>query len=84
LHPYLVWHDVHMNREILDHFLAAATVYLTLHAAERFGWTRYAMPSAMRIAAGISVPSGFRPTRAWPRAPALLSRVSIMAGCARR
>ncbi len=21
LHPYLVWHDVHMNREILDHFL---------------------------------------------------------------
>ena len=22
LHPYLVWHDVHMNREILDHFLA--------------------------------------------------------------
>ena len=40
LHPYLVWHDVHMNREILDHFLAAATVYLTLHAAERFGWRR--------------------------------------------
>src|SRR6266496_4459946 len=28
LHPYLVWHDVHMNREILDHFLAASTVYL--------------------------------------------------------
>jgi 4-amino-4-deoxy-L-arabinose transferase-like glycosyltransferase len=40
LHPYLVWHDIHMNREILDHFLAAATVYLTLHAAERFGWRR--------------------------------------------
>jgi 4-amino-4-deoxy-L-arabinose transferase-like glycosyltransferase len=36
LHPYLVWHDVHMNREILDHFLAAATVFLTLQAAERF------------------------------------------------
>jgi 4-amino-4-deoxy-L-arabinose transferase-like glycosyltransferase len=36
IHPYLVWHDVHMNREILDHFLAAVTVYLTLHAAERF------------------------------------------------
>jgi 4-amino-4-deoxy-L-arabinose transferase-like glycosyltransferase len=35
-HPYLVWHDVHMNREILDHFLAASTVYLTLQAAERF------------------------------------------------
>ena len=40
LHPYLVWHDVHMNREILDHFLAAATVFLTLWAAERFGWRR--------------------------------------------
>jgi 4-amino-4-deoxy-L-arabinose transferase-like glycosyltransferase len=36
LHPYLVWHDVHMNREILDHFLAAAAVFLTLQAAERF------------------------------------------------
>src|ERR671930_222415 len=24
LHPYLVWHDVHMNREILDELLAAA------------------------------------------------------------
>jgi 4-amino-4-deoxy-L-arabinose transferase-like glycosyltransferase len=36
LHPYLVWHDIHMNREILDHFLAAATVFLTLQAAERF------------------------------------------------
>jgi 4-amino-4-deoxy-L-arabinose transferase-like glycosyltransferase len=36
LHPYLVWHDVHMNREILDHFLAASIVFLTLLAAERF------------------------------------------------
>ena len=35
LHPYLVWHDVHMNREILDHLLAACIVYLTLHCAER-------------------------------------------------
>jgi 4-amino-4-deoxy-L-arabinose transferase-like glycosyltransferase len=40
LHPYLVWHDVHMNREILDQLLAAGAVYLTLHAAERFGWRR--------------------------------------------
>jgi 4-amino-4-deoxy-L-arabinose transferase-like glycosyltransferase len=35
LHPYLVWHDIHMNREILDHFLAAAIVLLTLMAADR-------------------------------------------------
>src|SRR5213078_2123790 len=27
VHPYLVWHDVHMNREILDHLLAACIVY---------------------------------------------------------
>ncbi len=40
LHPYLVWHDVHMNREILDHFLAAVTVFLTLWAAERLHWRR--------------------------------------------
>src|SRR5947208_806832 len=36
LHPYLVWHDVHMNREVLDHLLAAAIVYLTLRCGERF------------------------------------------------
>src|ERR671934_2368456 len=35
LHPYLVWHDVHMNREILDQLLAAAIVLLTLVAAAR-------------------------------------------------
>jgi 4-amino-4-deoxy-L-arabinose transferase-like glycosyltransferase len=35
VHPYLIWHDVHMNREILDHFLAAAIVLLTLIATAR-------------------------------------------------
>jgi len=35
LHPYLVWHDMHMNREILDQFLAAAIVLLTLMVASR-------------------------------------------------
>ena len=52
LHPYLIWHDVHMNREILDHLIAAATVYLTLHAAERFGWRR-ALPLGAVIGVGI-------------------------------
>jgi 4-amino-4-deoxy-L-arabinose transferase-like glycosyltransferase len=52
LHPYLVWHDVHMNREILDHLLAAATVYLTLHAAERFNWRR-ALPLGAVVGLGI-------------------------------
>ena len=35
LNPYLVWHDVHVNREVLDQFLAAALVLTTLLAAER-------------------------------------------------
>jgi 4-amino-4-deoxy-L-arabinose transferase-like glycosyltransferase len=52
LHPYLIWHDVHMNREILDHLLAVGTVYLTLHAAERFGWRR-ALPLGAVIGLGI-------------------------------
>jgi 4-amino-4-deoxy-L-arabinose transferase-like glycosyltransferase len=52
LHPYLIWHDVHMNREILDHFVAAATVYLTLYAAERFTWRR-AIPLGAAVGLGI-------------------------------
>jgi 4-amino-4-deoxy-L-arabinose transferase-like glycosyltransferase len=35
LHPYLVWHDVHVNREIVDQLCAAALVLLTLRVAER-------------------------------------------------
>jgi hypothetical protein len=35
LHPYLVWHDVHLNREILDQALAAAIVLLAIMAAEQ-------------------------------------------------
>jgi 4-amino-4-deoxy-L-arabinose transferase-like glycosyltransferase len=34
LHPYVVWHDVHMNREILDQLLAVTAVLLTLVVAE--------------------------------------------------
>jgi 4-amino-4-deoxy-L-arabinose transferase-like glycosyltransferase len=35
LHPYLIWHDVHLNREILDQFLAAAIVLATLLVTSR-------------------------------------------------
>jgi len=40
LHPYLVWHDVHINREVLDQTLAAALTLTVLLAAERrtFRW----------------------------------------------
>jgi 4-amino-4-deoxy-L-arabinose transferase-like glycosyltransferase len=51
-HPYLIWHDIHMNREILDQFLAASMVYLTLHAAERFTWRR-AIPLGAAIGLGV-------------------------------
>ena len=52
LHPYLVWHDVHMNREILDHFLAAAIVLLTLKAAEHFTPARGA---ALGVVLGLAI-----------------------------
>ena len=35
LNPYLVWHDVHLNREVLDQLVAAALVLCTLIASER-------------------------------------------------
>jgi hypothetical protein len=35
LQPYLVWHDLHGNREILDQLVGAALFGLTLLAAER-------------------------------------------------
>jgi 4-amino-4-deoxy-L-arabinose transferase-like glycosyltransferase len=38
LNPYLIWHDVHLNREILDQLLAALIVLLTLLVAERRSW----------------------------------------------
>ncbi|HZC31388.1 MAG TPA: glycosyltransferase family 39 protein, partial [Gaiellaceae bacterium] len=35
LHPYLAWHDMHVNREIVDQVCAAALVLLSLLVAER-------------------------------------------------
>ena len=49
LNPYLVWHDVHVNREIVDQACAAALVLLTLIVAER--------PSK-RLAAALGVVTG--------------------------
>jgi 4-amino-4-deoxy-L-arabinose transferase-like glycosyltransferase len=52
LHPYVVWHDVHMNREILDELLAAAIVLLTLLVAERFSLP---LAAALGAALGLAV-----------------------------
>jgi hypothetical protein len=35
LSPYLVWHDVHLNREVLDQLVAAALVLSSIIAADR-------------------------------------------------
>ena len=35
LHPFLLWHDVHLNREILDGLLLAVVALLALVVAER-------------------------------------------------
>jgi hypothetical protein len=37
LHPFLVWHDMHLNREILDGFLFALVALLAIVVAERKG-----------------------------------------------
>jgi len=52
LHPYLVWHDIHLNREILDQLLAAAVVLLALVAAERKRslWWTAALGAALGLA----------------------------------
>jgi 4-amino-4-deoxy-L-arabinose transferase-like glycosyltransferase len=52
LHPYLIWHDVHLNREILDQFLAAAIVLLTLIVAARPS-IRIAAPLGLALGLGI-------------------------------
>ena len=35
LNPYLIWHDIHINREIVDQVVAAALFLLVLLAAQR-------------------------------------------------
>ena len=49
LHPYLVWHDVHLNREVLDGLLAALLTLLVVIATER---------ASLRIAAAAGLTLG--------------------------
>ena len=57
LHPYVVWHDVHVNREILDGLVAAAVVLLALAAYDRRS-PLYAL--ATGAAAGLAILSNAR------------------------
>jgi hypothetical protein len=57
LNPYLIWHDVHLNREILDQLLAALIVLLTMVAAERRSWRVAAL---VGLALGLAILSNTR------------------------
>ena len=52
LNPYLIWHDVHVNREIVDQLAAAALFLLVLLAARRGG---LALAAAVGAVAGVAV-----------------------------
>ena len=57
LHPYLVWHDVHVNREIVDQILLAALVLLALLAHDRRStW----LAVAAGVVAGLAILSNAR------------------------
>ena len=52
LHPYVIWHDVHVNREILDGFVAVALTLVTVIAAERCS---YRLAAATGAVSGVAV-----------------------------
>jgi 4-amino-4-deoxy-L-arabinose transferase-like glycosyltransferase len=52
LHPYLIWHDVHVNREILDQLVAAVVFALTLLIAER---TSLLTAAALGVGLGLAL-----------------------------
>ena len=58
LQPYLVWHDLHGNREILDQLLGAGMFGLALLAvaAARSLWTA----AALGLVAGVAILSNAR------------------------
>ena len=52
LNPYLVWHDVHENREILDQFLAVAIVLLVMILAGR---RSFWLAAVLGLALGLAI-----------------------------
>jgi hypothetical protein len=57
LHPYLVWHDIHINREILDQPLGAAMFLLALLAARR---RSLPLALALGLVSGVAILSNTR------------------------
>ena len=52
LHPYVVWHDVHANREVLDGLVLAALVLVALVA---YGDRSFAAVALTGVVAGIAI-----------------------------
>ena len=52
LHPYVVWHDVHVNREVLDGLVAVALTLLAVLLAERRSWR---LAAALGAVAGLAI-----------------------------
>jgi 4-amino-4-deoxy-L-arabinose transferase-like glycosyltransferase len=89
LHPFLVWHDMHLNREILDGLLLAVVALLALVAAERRG---VLLALGLGVAAGLAtlgnarlalLPLVLAALVAWPFRPpgrALLAAGAVVAG----
>jgi 4-amino-4-deoxy-L-arabinose transferase-like glycosyltransferase len=74
LQPYLVWHDLHGNREILDQLIGAAMFGLTLLAAER----RSAGDAALLgLVSGVAILSNARLTAL----PIVLALFLLWRGC---
>ena len=48
LHPYVVWHDVHLNREVLDGLVLAVLALCALAAYERRSLPLAARPASSR------------------------------------
>jgi 4-amino-4-deoxy-L-arabinose transferase-like glycosyltransferase len=57
LQPYLVWHDVHGNREILDQLLGAAMFGVALLAAARRSGS---LAASLGVVAGVAILSNTR------------------------
>ena len=87
LHPYLAWHDVHVNREILDQLVGAGVFVLTLAVAEKATpW----LGAALGVALGVSLLGNSRLTALplvlaayllWNRA-GVLTVVAVLVACA--
>ena len=52
LHPYIAWHDVHVNREVIDGLLAAGLTLVTVVVAERRSWP---LAAALGAVAGLAI-----------------------------